>query len=216
MTKKKEVEGMKKIVAISGSPKANGNTVFSINVMKEVFSQHGMETEIISVGHLKIHGCVSCGQCARNKNEMCHLDDEVNDIIGKLKDADGIILASPVYFAGMSGPLKSVLDRVFYVAGMNGGLFKHKASAAIAVARRAGTTSTFNQLVDYLSYAQTFIAPSTYWPGIFGGAPQEAALDIEGVETLQTLAQNMVYLINSKQEDMLVIPKKKTYMSFIR
>lgn len=207
---------MKKIVAISGSPKLQGNTVYSINVMKDVFDQHGMETEIISVGHLKLHGCVSCGQCARNKNEACHLDSDVNDIIQKLKAADGIILASPVYFAGMSGPLKSALDRIFYVAGMNGGLFKHKASAAVAIARRAGTTTTYNQLANYLSYAQTFMAPSTYWPGIFGGMPQEVLQDIEGVETLQTLATNMVYLINSKQEDILVEPKKKTYMSFIR
>lgn len=207
---------MKKVVALNGSPRKNGNTSQSIKMMAEIFRQHDITTKIIDVGSLNISGCKACQACLRTKDERCIIDDGVNEIIQELKNADGIIIASPVYFAGMSGTLKCFLDRAFYVSGMNGGLFKHKASGAIAVARRAGTTSTFSQIVSYLSYAQTFMAPSTYWPVIFGGKQDEVLQDAEGQQTMEHMAEYMVYLMETKDQTKLVHPKKSAFTNFIR
>lgn len=191
-----------KITAINGSPKAQGNTYHSLAIMREEFVRQGIEMEIIHVGHKAIHGCIGCGRCAELKNEQCtsFSDDIVNEAVQKMKSADGIILASPVYYSGVAGTMKCFIDRAFYVGGVNGGLFKHKIGAAISVQRRTGGSSTLDCLNHYFTISEMPIATSTYWNAIHGLAPGEVEQDEEGVQTLRNLARNMAWLIKMRAE----------------
>lgn len=185
-----------KIIAINGSPKPKGNTYHSLAIMGKEFAKHGIEFEIIHVGHKAIHGCIGCGKCAELKNEQCPSfpGDLVNEAVQKMKEADGIILASPVYYSGVAGTMKCFIDRAFYVAGVNGGLFRHKVGAAISVQRRTGGSSTLDCLNHYFTISEMPVVSSTYWNAIHGLTPGEVMQDEEGVQTLLNLTKNMVRL----------------------
>ena len=153
-----------KVVAINGSPKKEGNTYHAIQVVAEQLNKENIEAEIIHIGNKVIRGCMGCGQCAKQKNEKCIYDnDEVNECIQKLKIADGIILGSPVFFSGITGTMKSFLDRVFYVAGSNASLFRYKVGASLIADRRAGAVAAYTQLNNYINYAEMFMPSSNYW-----------------------------------------------------
>lgn len=207
-----------KVVAINGSPKAEGNTYHALKVVLEQLEEQGISTEIIHVGNKNIHGCLACGGCAKNKNEKCVINDEVNDIIQTMKAADGIIISSPVYYASIAGTMKSFLDRAFYVGGANGGLFRHKVGASVAVARRSGEVATFDHLNHYLTLAEMFLATSNYWSTIHGGAPGEIVQDEEGVQIMRILGKNMAFLMKSIDKSTEKLPEKevKVRTSFIR
>ena len=137
-----------KVIAINGSPKTNGNTHTALALVGEQLQKEGIEFEIIQVGNKLIRGCMACGACAKNLNEKCIYDDEVNACLQKLKTADGILLGAPVHYAGIAGTMKSFLDRLFYVAGVNGGLFRHKVGASVVAVRRSGGVPTFVPQLD--------------------------------------------------------------------
>lgn len=201
-----------KIIAINGSPKSKGNTYQSLAIMGEQFAKHGIEFEILHVGHKAIHGCIGCNRCAEMQIEKCpsFADDIVNESVQKLKHADGIILASPVYYSGVAGTMKCFLDRVFYVAGVNGGLLRHKIGAAVSVQRRTGGSSTLDCLNHYFTISEMPIASSTYWNAIHGAAPGEIMQDQEGVQTLVNLAKNMEWLLKMREATTKTIPTPDT------
>lgn len=208
-----------KVIAINGSPKAEGNTYHGLKIVCESLENEGISTEIIHVGNKNIRGCIGCGGCSVNKNEKCVIDDEVNDIIQKLKNADGIIIGSPVYYASMAGTMKCFLDRAFYVAGAgNDGLFRHKVGASVAVARRSGEVATFDHLNHYFTVSEMFVVPSKYWNVIHGRMPGEAIQDEEGVQTMRVLGKNMAFLIKAIDKSKADLPEKeqKIMTSFIR
>ncbi|MEW6753025.1 MAG: flavodoxin family protein [Candidatus Latescibacterota bacterium] len=185
-----------KVLAINGSPRAEGNTRFALDCVCEQLACAGIETELVQVGHLPLRGCQGCGLCARNTNERCALpDDGVNAIVARMKGADGIVLGSPVYFSGIAGTMKCFLDRAFYVAGANGGLFGHKVGAAVVALRRSGAVTTFDQLNHYLHYAEMLVPSSNYWNALHGSKPGESAADGEGVQIMAVLGRNLAWLL---------------------
>lgn len=206
------------VIAINGSPKAEGNTYHGLKIVCESLENEGISTEIIHVGNKNIRGCLACGGCAANKNEKCVIDDEVNEIIQKLKNADGIIIGSPVYYASIAGTMKCFLDRAFYVASANGGLYRHKVGASVVAVRRSGEVATFDHLNHYFTIGEMFLASSSYWNVIHGRMPGEAIKDEEGVQTMRVLGKNMAFLIKAIDKNKSDLPEKeqKIMTSFIR
>ncbi len=208
-----------KVIAINGSPRKEGNTATALAMVGEELKKEGIQFEIITIGHKLIHGCIGCYVCAKNQDEKCVFkDDIVNETIQKMKEADGIIIGSPVYFSGIAGTMKSFLDRAFVVAGTNGGLFRGKVGASVVAVRRSGGTMTFNSLNHYLNYCEMSIASSNYWSIIHGLAPKEAEQDSEGVQIMRVLGKNMAHILKSRG-DKTPLPydrEEKIYMNFIR
>ena len=152
-----------KVVAINGSPRREGNTYHALKMVGDELVANGIEFEIIHVGNKMIHGCMACNKCAVNKDEKCVVKtDDLNLWIAQMREADGIIVGSPVHYSGIPGTMKSFLDRVFYVAGMNGGLFRHKVGAAVVAVRRTGGSATFDSLNHFLNYSEMVIATANY------------------------------------------------------
>jgi len=208
-----------KVVAINGSPKEHGNTFTAIRAVCEQLEAENIACEIVHIGNKSIRGCIACGQCGKNRNGKCVLPgDEVNDCVQKIKEADGLILGSPVYFSAIAGTLKCFLDRAFYVAGVNGGLFRHKVGVSVVADRRAGAVPTYNQLNNYINYAEMFMPSSNYWNVAYGTLPGEVAQDLEGMQIMRILGKNMAWLLKTKAASPIPLPEyeKKTMFSFIR
>ncbi|GFR36663.1 flavodoxin family protein [Thermobrachium celere] len=209
-----------KVVAFNGSPKKEGNTYHAIKIVAEELQREGIDVEIVHVGDKPIRGCIACGMCYKNKNERCVIDDEVNVWIQKMKEADGIILGSPVYFSSIAGTMKAFLDRAFYVASANGGLFRNKVGASVVAVRRSGGVATFNQLNNYINYAEMLMPSSNYWNVIHGAKPGEVLQDEEGVQIMRILGKNMAYLLKlveyGKEKVKASEKEKKIYTNFIR
>ena len=182
-----------KVLMINGSPRVNGNTSVALAQMQKVFEKNGIESEIVQVGNKEIRGCMSCGYCF--KNGKCAIDDIVNnELAEKFEQCDGLVVASPVYYASANGTLVSLLDRLFYSTKFNKSM---KVGASVAVARRGGCSATFDQLNKYFTISGMPTASSQYWNSVHGRKPGEAALDEEGLQTMRTLAENMTFLIKS-------------------
>lgn len=210
-----------KVIAINGSPKNAGNTALALDTVCEVLREHGIETGRVDIGREAIHGCVGCGWCAEKRNRRCVFDDDIlNANIDSVLDADGIVVGSPVYYAGVNGALKCFLDRAFYVAGANGALMRHKVGAAVVAVRRGGEIAAWDQLNKYFTISEMFVPSGNYWNMVFGAAPGEAKQDVEGRQTLQVMARNMAWLLNAvkenKQDNPLPAFTPKTAMNFIR
>jgi multimeric flavodoxin WrbA len=185
-----------KVVAINGSPRKNGNTSILIKLMFKELQGEGIETEFVQLGGRLIRGCVACYKCFENKDCHCSNDkDELNEILAKMIEADGIILASPTYFCNMTPEMKALVDRCGLVSSANGGLFKHKVGAALAVARRAGAVTTFDALNHFFLYNQMVVPGSCYWNVVIGRNPGDVEKDEEGIKIARTLAQNMAWLM---------------------
>jgi len=209
------------VVAFNGSPKAEGNTFHAINLVKVELEKSGIDCEIVHVGNKSIQGCVACGQCAKQQNEQCVIiKDEVNVWIQKMKQADGIILGSPVYFSGMSGTMKCFLDRAFFVTGVNGGMLRNKVGASVVAVRRSGGLPTFDQLNHFINYSEMLVPTSNYWNVIHGTSPGEALQDEEGVQIMQVLGKNMAYALklieNGKGQVEMPAREQKLFTNFIR
>ena len=181
-----------KVLMLNGSPKAKGNTSIALSEMQTVFEQNGIEVEIVQVGNRRVHGCVACGGCG--KLGKCAFDDIVNELAVKFEQADGLVVASPVYYASPNGTLVSVLDRLFYSGRFDKTM---KVGASVAVARRGGTSATFDMLNKYFTISGMPVASSQYWNSVHGCVPGEAEQDLEGLQTMRTLARNMSFLIKS-------------------
>lgn len=209
-----------KVVAFNGSPKKEGNTYQAIKMVAAELEKEGIEVEIIHVGNKTISGCLACNTCAKNKNDRCIIEnDEVNDWIQKMKEADGILLGSPVHFSAIAGTMKSFLDRAFYVASTTG-ILRHKVGASVVAVRRSGGVPTFNQLNNYINYAEMLMPSTNYWNVIHGRTPGEIVGDEEGKQIMRVLGKNMAWLMklveNGKETVKAPEQEKKTFTSFIR
>lgn len=206
-----------KVIAFNGSPKKNGNTYHAIRLVADELEKEGIEVEIIHIGDKVIRGCLGCGACSRNKDEKCIIkeDDIVNESIQKIKEADGIIIGSPVHFSGIAGTMKSFLDRLFYAT--NKEFLRHKVGASVVAVRRSGGVPTFNQLNNYINYAEMIMPSTNYWNVIHGAAPGEVVQDEEGLQIMRVLGKNMAWLIKTL-EGSKDKPEKETkiYTNFVR
>lgn len=209
-----------KVIAFNGSPRPNGNTYKSLTILGAELEQAGIDFEIIQVGQKAIRGCLACGMCAKNQNERCVINDEVNEWIQCMKNADGIILGSPVHYSGITGTMKSFLDRAFYVASANGGLLRHKVGASVVAVRRSGGVPTFDGLNHYITYSEMIMPGSNYWNVAHGTAPGEVVQDEEGQQIMRVLGKNIAWLLKvleaGKPAVAPVAPEKKQYTNFIR
>ena len=181
-----------KILMINGSPRKDSNTGLALAEMEKVFAKHGIETEIVQVGHLDIRGCLGCGYCF--KNGKCTIDDIVNELSEKFEACDGLVVGSPVYYAAANGTLVALLDRLFYSTPFNKTM---KVGASVAVARRGGCSATFDQLNKYFTICGMPLASSQYWNSVHGRKVGEASEDAEGMQTMRVLAENMSFLVKS-------------------
>lgn len=204
-----------KVLMLNGSPRVNGNTARALSELEKTFELEGVETETVQIGNKDIRGCVSCFSCY--KTGKCVIDDIVNELAKKLEECDGLIVASPVYYASPNGTLVSCLDRLFYSTHFDK---RMKVGASIAVARRGGCSATFDVLNKYFTISGMPIASSQYWNSVHGAKPGQAQEDLEGLQTMRTLARNMTFLMKSialgKKEFGLPIQEAKTPTNFIR
>ncbi|WP_022667005.1 flavodoxin family protein [Desulfospira joergensenii] len=210
-----------KVVGFNGSARKNGNTACSLNTVFAELEKAGIETEMIHVGKEKIRGCIACHGCVKNQNQACSFeDDPVNEWIRKMKQADGILLGSPVHFSGVAGTMKSFLDRAFFVATVNGGLYRHKVGAAVAAVRRSGGISTVDTLNHYISYSEMIMPSSNYWNVAYGLHPGEMEQDGEGKQIMEILGRNMAWIMkvigHGKEAFPAPEPAAKIMTNFIR
>jgi multimeric flavodoxin WrbA len=208
-----------KVLAINGSPRKEGNTYNALSLVGKEISANGIEFEILHVGNEAIHGCIGCYKCALAQNGMCSItSDKLNQWIPKIKEADGIILGSPVYYSGIAGTMKCFLDRLFFVSGANGNFMRHKVAAAIVAVRRSGGSSTLDSLYHYLTYSEMILATANYWNIIHGSKPGEIHQDGEGVQIMRVLGKNMAWLLKMKEANTIEMPlkEKKEATNFVR
>lgn len=185
-------EAPMKVLIINGSPRTGGNTSIALSEMEKVFEAEGVESESIQIGNKDIRGCIACGSCyAKGK---CAFDDIVNELAPKLEAADGLVVASPVYYASANATLIACLDRLFYSTHFDKTM---KVGASVAVARRGGCSATFDELNKYFTISGMPVASSQYWNSIHGREKGEARQDLEGMQTMRTLARNMAFLMKS-------------------
>ncbi|MGN1031429.1 MAG: flavodoxin family protein [Butyricicoccaceae bacterium] len=180
-----------KVVAFNGSPRKGGNTEICLKIIEKELNAQGIELEIIQVG-TKAKPCMACYHCINNGTGHCIQDDLLNECIDKANEADGIILASPVYYGGIAGGMKCFLDRMFLSAGQN---FHHKVGAALVTLRRSGGLETYQQLNAYLNTMEMVIATSDYWQAAHGLDKGEVEQDTEGVEVMAKLGRNIAWLV---------------------
>lgn len=204
-----------KVILINGSPNPNGCTFTALSEIAETLQANGVESEMIQIGRGAVQGCTGCRSCT--KTGRCVFEDQVNDTIEKVREADGLIVGTPVYYASPNGSLISFLDRLFFA----GSGFEHKPAAAVCSARRGGTTASFEVLNKYFTISQMPVVSSTYWNMVHGGIPDDVRKDEEGLQTMRNLARNMAYLIRCRKaaaEQGILPPKnEKTFRtSFIR
>ena len=204
-----------KVLMINGSPRPNGNTALALAEMEKVFAENGVETEAMQIGNQAIRGCAACGYCFTH--EGCVFDDAVNAAAPKFAAADGLVVASPVYYASANGTLVSFLDRLFYSSGCDK---RMKVGASVVVARRGGLSATFDELNKYFTISGMPVASSQYWNSVHGLLPGEAAQDGEGLQTMRTLARNMTFLMKSialgREQFGLPVEEERISTHFVR
>lgn len=204
-----------KVLMINGSPRADGNTAIALKEMEQVFSQEGIEVETVQVGNQAVRGCMACGYCG--KNGKCVFDDVVNELAPKFEAADGLVVASPVYYASANATLIAVLDRLFYSTHFDKTM---KVGASVACARRGGCSTTFDELNKYFTISNMPVAPSQYWNSIHGREKGEAMQDEEGKQTMRVLARNMSFLMKSialgREQFGLPEKEERVFTHFIR
>ncbi|MBR2498189.1 MAG: flavodoxin family protein [Clostridia bacterium] len=198
-----------KVLLLNGSPHPNGTTFRALSEVAKALNENGVETEILTVGDKQIVGCDVCGGCSRQ--DKCVKNDIVNEVIEKINQADGLVVGSPVYYASINGSLKSLLDRVFFAKRS----FANKPAAAVAVARRAGTTATLDIINKYFMISNMPVVSSQYWNMVFGSNATQAEQDEEGLQTMRVLGQNMAWLIkciNAGKKEGINPPLEQTHI----
>ncbi len=181
-----------KVLIINGSPRNDGNTSLAVREMEKTFANENIEVETIQIGTKDIRGCIACGRCG--ELGKCAIDDIVNEIAEKFEKADGLVLASPVYYASANATLIALLDRLFYSSHFDKTM---KVGASVVCARRGGCSATFDELNKYFTISNMPVASSQYWNSIHGGAQGDADMDEEGKQTMRVLARNMAFLMKS-------------------
>lgn len=203
-----------KVLLINGSPHKEGNTFIALSEVAKALESNGVEAEIVSIGTKAVQGCIACGRC-RELGRCVFKDELYNKIREKLETADGIVIGSPVYYAGPNGSLCALLDRLFYSAG---NLLAYKPAASVAVCRRGGASATFDRLNKYFTINNMPVVSSQYWNSVHGRLPGEATQDIEGLQTMRTLGRNMAWLLKNLKQGGEPIPPSEpwTPTHFIR
>ncbi len=205
-----------KVLLLNGSPHENGTTKRALQEVSKMLNENGLETEILTVGNKRVSGCMACGACS--KTGKCVYDDDlITEIVKKIEEADGVVIGSPVYYASINGTLKAILDRVFYSKKT----FSGKVGASVVVARRAGTTATFDIINKYFAISSMPIVTSNYWNNVHGSNGSQAELDLEGMQTMRVLGQNMAWLIKcikcgEKNGVTLPVTEEKIKTNFIK
>lgn len=204
-----------KVLIINGSPRTEGNTSVAVDEMKKVFETEGIEVESVQVGTQDIRGCIACGRCSELGH--CVFDDVVNEVAKKFEEADGLVVASPVYYASANATLIALLDRLFYSSHFDKTM---KVGASVVCARRGGCSATFDELNKYFTISGMPVASSQYWNSIHGRGPGEAMMDEEGKQTMRVLARNMSFLMKSialgKEKYGLPEKEERAWTHFIR
>ena len=181
-----------KVIILNGSPRKDGNTTIALNEVAKTLNENGIETEEIRVGNKAVRGCMACNACT--KLGKCVFDDVVNEIAEKFKEADGLIVGTPVYYGSANATLVATLDRLFYSTPFDKTM---KVGASVVICRRGGATATFDELNKYFTISNMPVVPSQYWNSVHGREIGQAEQDLEGLQTMRTLARNMAFLIKS-------------------
>ena len=181
-----------KVLMLNGSPRMNGNTTVALKEMEQIFLENGVEVETVQIGNKDVRGCIACGHCF--EAGKCVFDDVVNELATKLEEADGLVIASPVYYASANATLIACLDRLFYSTHFDKTM---KVGASVVCARRGGCSATFDELNKYFTICNMPIATSQYWNSIHGREQGQAEMDEEGKQTMRVLARNMTFLMKS-------------------
>lgn len=186
-----------KVLAINGSPNNDKGTYLAIKTVADELIANGIEVEIINIGKNPVAGCIACGACSKKADRKCAFDDDiVNECIEKSKTADGLIIASPVYYAGIAGSMKCFLDRFFYA----GNHLANKVGTAVVSVRREGGASAYHEMLSYLELGKMIIAPTQYWNVLHGRTEDEVKVDAEGIDVMKSVGQNMAWLLKCLEE----------------
>lgn len=192
-----------KVLLINGSPHKEGNTNVALSEVATVLEKEGVATEIVSIGTKAIQGCIACNKC--QETGVCVFNDEpYRTIREKLQQADGVIIGSPVYFAGPNGMLCALLDRLFYSCRS---ALLYKPAASVAICRRGGASATFDRLNKYFTITNMPVVSSQYWNSVHGRRPGEAVQDLEGLQIMRTLGRNMAWLLKNIHQNGLQVPE---------
>lgn len=203
-----------KVLLINGSPHKSGNTNIALSEVAKALEGEGVESEMVHIGVSAVQGCIACYKCGE-LGRCVFRDSLYEDVREKLKEADGIVVGSPVYYAGPNGSLCALLDRLFYSASE---FLKYKPAAAVAVCRRGGASATFDRLNKYFTISNMPVVPSQYWNSVHGMMPGEASQDAEGLQVMRTLGRNMAWLLKSIRQEGQLHPEAepRQITSFIR
>lgn len=203
-----------KVLLVNGSPNKEGCTYTALSEVANTLESKGIETEIFHIGKKAVQGCIACGRCY--ETGKCAFNDELyNKFIDLAKEADGIIIGSPVYYAGPNGSLCALLDRAFYSGSKH---FTNKPAAAVVSCRRGGASSAFDRLNKYFTINQMPVVASQYWNSVHGRTPDDVKQDLEGLQTMRTLANNMTWMIKTIKDSKYELPERenKIATNFIR
>ncbi|MBQ8776473.1 MAG: flavodoxin family protein [Treponema sp.] len=205
-----------KVLLINGSPHKDGCTFTALNEVAKTLEKNGIETEILYLGVKPIAGCIACGKCSQLGK--CFIDDKVNEILARCNEFDGVVIGSPVYYAGPSGQIRAFLDRLFYAGGRR---FAGKPGAAVVSCRRGGATAAFDQLNKYFTISSMPIVSSQYWNQVHGAYAEQVLQDEEGMQTMRTLGNNMAWLLKCIQlgkENGITLPEREppVWTNFVR
>ena len=205
---------MKKVLLVNGSPHKNGCVFTALSEVAETLKKYNIETEIFHIGNEPVRGCIACRKC--EELGKCAFDDDVcNELLKRIQESDGLIMGTPVYYAAPNGALCAILDRVFYSGAKT---FAHKPAAAVVSCRRGGASTAFDVLNKYFSINQMPIVTSQYWNSVHGQTAEDVKKDLEGLQTMRTLARNMAWILNSIDKAGLPLPEqeKRERTNFIR
>ncbi len=202
-----------KVILLNGSAHLKGCTFRALQEVEKSLNDEGIETEIIFIGNSDNRGCISCNSC--QKNGKCVFSDKVNEVAEKFRDADGIVIGTPVYYAGSNGGVLAFLDRLFYSSSFDKTM---KVGACVISSRRAGSTSAWDEINKYFGIASMPIATSNYWNEVHGSSPSDVENDLEGLQTMRVLGRNMAFLIKgihlAKESIGLPVKEDKIYTNF--
>jgi multimeric flavodoxin WrbA len=206
---------VQKVVLINGSPNVNGCTFTALTEVSNALNKNGVESEIFHIGTKPVRGCIACGKCNSGLGQCVFNDDVANIMAEKMHKADGIVIGSPVYYAGPNGTLCALLDRVFYSTQ---GSLANKPAAAVVSCRRGGASAAFDRLNKYFTINRMPVVSSQYWNSVHGFTPDDVKKDLEGMQTMRTLGYNMAWLLKSIEAGGVQLPEKEpwTPTHFIR
>jgi len=201
-----------KVLLINGSPHEKGCTYTALSEVASALNANGIDTEIFHIGSEPLRGCIGCRACA--KAGKCVFDDDIcNELAARVAEADGLVVGTPVYYAGANGALCALLDRVFFSSGAK---FKYKPAAAVVSCRRGGASAAFDRLNKYFTIVQMPIVSSVYWNSVHGSTPEDVLKDQEGLQIMRTIGNNMSYMLKSFEDSKAEIPEteKKIFTNF--